>query len=589
MRVVDDLRWWRIGGHLYIGNQASGLGPHLIFSENGLVFRFQNGTISSIPEGDLIPDTLRALSPAISQNYLFESMAGGGWRMIPVPPPAPVITSFTSDLSTVVSGNCTTLRWTFEDINNVGNISLSDSNGNVTELPAGTLSAPEACPLATTDYALNVTGPGGSGTASLTVTALPRPTITNFDASPSMITAGESSTLSWSIADAEGLSIDNGIGAVTGDSKTVSPASTTTYHLTATGNGVSATREVIVTVVQPPVINSFSATPNPFDAGGCFDLNWATTNAITASLSNGLGTVAPSGGPFHVCGWQSSATITLTARNAAGRETSSSIFVALANRAPVLGAIGNKTINEGSLLTFTVSATDPDGNALTYSASGLPSGATFTPSSRTFSWTPTYSQSGTYSATFTASDSSLTDTETITITVSNVPAPTISSFSANPTTINRGSSSVLSWSVTGATSLSISGVGGVTGSTQSVSPTVTTTYTLTATNAAGSTISSPVTITVNQPPAITSFVANDYSISVSTPITFTWQTSGATNVYFNGTAVALSGTKTVTVSATTIFTLKAVNAAGVVQQSLTVELTTITPPPPPRPCFINCP
>ena len=47
------------------------------------------------------------------------------------------------------------------------------------------------------------------------------------------------------------------------------------------------------------------------------------------------------------------------------------------NQAPVLAAIGNKTVAENATLTFTVSATDADGDTLTYSATGLPTGATF--------------------------------------------------------------------------------------------------------------------------------------------------------------------------------------------------------------------
>ncbi|MFQ5453576.1 MAG: cohesin domain-containing protein [Candidatus Zixiibacteriota bacterium] len=68
--------------------------------------------------------------------------------------------------------------------------------------------------------------------------------------------------------------------------------------------------------------------------------------------------------------------------------------------------------------------------------------------------------------------------------------PTIQSFAANPSTINPGSSTTLSWSVANATSLSINqGVGSVTPVTSgsvSVSPSTTITYTLTATNTAGS-------------------------------------------------------------------------------------------------------
>ncbi len=91
------------------------------------------------------------------------------------------------------------------------------------------------------------------------------------------------------------------------------------------------------------------------------------------------------------------------------------------NRPPVLASIGGKTVNEGKLLTFTVSATEPDGDPLTYSASGMPSGATFNPTTKIFTWTPSYRQAGSYSTvSFNVSDSHANDAETITITVNNV-------------------------------------------------------------------------------------------------------------------------------------------------------------------------
>jgi hypothetical protein len=80
------------------------------------------------------------------------------------------------------------------------------------------------------------------------------------------------------------------------------------------------------------------------------------------------------------------------------------------------------------------------------------------------------------------------------------PAPTITSFSASPSTITSGQSSTLSWGVTGATSLSITNVGTVTGSSKTVNPTFTTTYTLTATNATGSVTASTVVTVTSTPP-----------------------------------------------------------------------------------------
>ena len=87
------------------------------------------------------------------------------------------------------------------------------------------------------------------------------------------------------------------------------------------------------------------------------------------------------------------------------------------NRAPVLEEIGNRSVNENSLLTFAVNASDPDGEVMDYSAANLPSGAVF--ASQTFTWIPSYDQKGTYDVTFIASDSEAQDSQTITITVNN--------------------------------------------------------------------------------------------------------------------------------------------------------------------------
>ncbi len=82
-----------------------------------------------------------------------------------------------------------------------------------------------------------------------------------------------------------------------------------------------------------------------------------------------------------------------------------------------------------------------------------------------------------------------------TFTVTIPLAPTITSFTANPGTILTGSSSTLNWTVNGATSLSIAGVGSVTGSSTSVSPSATTTFVLTASNSGG-TVTANATVNV---------------------------------------------------------------------------------------------
>ncbi|MBN1509979.1 MAG: putative Ig domain-containing protein [Sedimentisphaerales bacterium] len=124
--------------------------------------------------------------------------------------------------------------------------------------------------------------------------------------------------------------------------------------------------------------------------------------------------------------------VTFVASDGQAQDTETiTVSVANVNRAPVLSGVGDRSVDENSLLSFSISAADPDGDSLTYSASGLPSGAGF--SDRTFSWTPTSAQIGVYDVTFTASDGQLLDTETITLAVvtsgADESAPTVTSLS----------------------------------------------------------------------------------------------------------------------------------------------------------------
>jgi hypothetical protein len=87
------------------------------------------------------------------------------------------------------------------------------------------------------------------------------------------------------------------------------------------------------------------------------------------------------------------------------------------SHAPVFDPIGNKTVSAGSVLTFTIKATDADGDALIYWASDLPQGAIFDHVTKTFTWTPAKNQIGVYTVTFKVRDATLITAETITITV----------------------------------------------------------------------------------------------------------------------------------------------------------------------------
>jgi hypothetical protein len=90
------------------------------------------------------------------------------------------------------------------------------------------------------------------------------------------------------------------------------------------------------------------------------------------------------------------------------------------NQAPVLGALPNQTAVEGRPLSFTASATDPDGTTPTISASPLPALATFTDrgdATGLFTWTPAVGQKGQYVVTMIASDGALQATRDVTVRV----------------------------------------------------------------------------------------------------------------------------------------------------------------------------
>jgi PKD repeat protein len=181
----------------------------------------------------------RGLTAALILLSACSSNTGGGTQNNGSPP---VINSFAADSPTVIAGQSTTLRWS---VTNATSISISPLIGAVSTNFISVL------PTDTITYTLTASNSAGSNTATTTLTVIPPPgppEIASFTANPASIGVGASSTLSWSVSGATSLSIDQGVGAVTGTSRVVAPAVTTTYTLTATGAGGTASATTTVTV-----------------------------------------------------------------------------------------------------------------------------------------------------------------------------------------------------------------------------------------------------------------------------------------------------------------------------------------------------
>ena len=161
------------------------------------------------------------------------------------------------------------------------------------------------------------------------------PVINSFTASPESVEAGDSVTLSWTVTDADTLSISPSVGAVAGSSVVVTPSQTTTYVLTAANDAGSDSASVRVTVQEP-------APPEPEEPelqywvnSDCGEVSttYATAGGGTAQRDFGNGVVYESdnlsSGDFLYISAQNQCssgdvTVRIYKRGSVYRETSSS-------------------------------------------------------------------------------------------------------------------------------------------------------------------------------------------------------------------------------------------------------------------------
>jgi hypothetical protein len=228
---------------------------------------------------------------------------------------------------------------------------------------------------------------------------------------------------------------------------------------------------------------------------------------------------------------------------------------------------------------------DPNGEALTYQwvQEGGPTVAISNANQAIATFTAAAGQAYTFRLTVRNTDGQTASARTQVSTLSPVQVE-ILFFNANPSTINLGQSSMLSWRVTGATSVTISpNIGSVNPSngTVGVQPNDTTTYTLTATNANGSQTAQTVVVVQKPQAQITVCTAVPMTIMQGESATIYYQTMNATSVSISPTvgAVGMNGNVVVSPTTTTNYTITANNANGPATCSVAV---TVTPAQAPR-------
>ncbi len=217
--------------------------------------------------------------------------------------------------SSVEKGGNATLSWTSShastaSISGIGTVGLNGSY-TVSNLQN------------TKTYTMTVRGNGQTAkcSAKITVTNPPVPAPScNISASPSSITRGDNTTLTWSSSNATSARI-NGLGSVaTNGSRTISNLqSDRTFTMTVKNSAnVSRTCSVTVHVNNPPVPApscDISISPSRVDYGDDATIVWSTSNAVSARISD-IGSVSLAGSRT-IYNVRHSKTYTMTVKNSA--------------------------------------------------------------------------------------------------------------------------------------------------------------------------------------------------------------------------------------------------------------------------------
>jgi alpha-tubulin suppressor-like RCC1 family protein len=397
---------------------------------------------------------------------------------------------------------------------------------------------------------------GKSGTASLTVSAAapsgltypvnPAVYVTGITIAPNTPTSSGAAIVSYSVSPPlpHGLSLNTFTGEIAGTPTAV--ASTATYTVTATNSAGSTTAGVSITVnasATPPSGLTYLVNPAVYMTGTAVAPNIpsSTGGAVTSysispplpgglTLNNAMGVI--SGTPTAVA---PTATYTVTATNSAGSTTAGVSITVNDEVVPPSGltySVNPATYTAGTPISPNTPRSS-GGAVVSYSVSpALPHGLSLNTATGIIGGTPTAVTSpATYTLTATNSAGSTTAGVSITVNAAVVP-PSELTYSVNPAVYTAGTpiypntpsssgGAVVSYSVSPALPQGMSlntATGDISGTPANVTPPAT--YTVTATNSAGTT-SVAVSITVNAavvPPSELTYSVNPAVYTAGTPI-----------------------------------------------------------------------
>jgi serine/threonine protein kinase len=288
-----------------------------------LVWKVQDAaTVRIDPEiGDVAADDSREVFPSAPVTYSLSATGPGGIAkqsvaiiVLASPTAGPPLIDFAATPARIKPGESTLLEW---NVQNAYRIRIDPDIGEV-QTPGSRTQTPHK----SVSYVLTATGKGGIETKKVDIAVeAPTPTV-ELTVNPTMITPGQTATLSWKAHNAQTVHIEPGIGDVgTSGSHPVTPARSTTFVATAAGPGGTGTAKAEVRVGPPlprPTITSLVAKPPMIRLGETLRLEWATQNAQTVHIE-GLGSVDVSG--FRDVKPSRSGSVTMTATGPGGTDS----------------------------------------------------------------------------------------------------------------------------------------------------------------------------------------------------------------------------------------------------------------------------
>lgn len=419
-------------------------------------------------------------------------------------------------------------------------LSLSVSGANTYTWLPGNLTGSTVLvnPLTNTHYTVNGASDGCASSLTLPVVVNPTPALLP-SASPVSICNGNASTLTV----ANALSYTWQPGNLNGTTLTVSPVVNTVYSVSGTnGYGCvsTATLQVTVNPIPSPVITAAAmpvcANVNAtLTASGANTFSWSNSTATASSISFSVAA------PF-------TCTLFGTSNNCTGTTTL------------LVSSIPSPTLS----VSFSPSSAC-NGSPVSFSVSGA----------STYTWYPGLATGNTYTAThlsgsiYTVTGLSVNGCyQTQTLNVASLPMPAFS-VQCNPPALCVGTSATLS--CVGATNYSFN-PGNSSGSTMAITPSQSTSYTVSSGNGTCTTTKT-IAVTVNALPLLTLSASafsvcsgNTLSLSATGANTYTWNPGAS-----NGSLLATNPLST------TLYSLTGKDLNGC--SSNTTQLITVAPKP----------